>query len=590
MVLPLATVLAFILPLTTACSSRGQQASSPPAQATETPQQELVEQGAGNGVDPAQPLLVVESSPPAPSRLHRAAAAGDVEQVKQLLEQGYEIDQQHTRGLSALHEAVRRGHGEVVQVFMEAGADPDDPTAQGETPLHLAAAIGSVEICNILLGAGAELWFRDQDDLTPIGIAIQEGDVELVKLLADANVKRLSRPIINTANLVSPLRDALHLSAYSNNTEIMKILLENLYAWTREHYNAYHFVRKEMILDGRGDTKGNTPLHIAAYNGYTDIARLLVQAGASAMVENHDNKTPIDLASEQGHGNLAEMLDRIPELHDAVAAGDVEAVRRLIDEEQSINVKHPYDGSPLHSHHGYTPLHGAVRLSRQGHADVVQALLDAGADIYLTDKREATALDIAFEEGHGEIAEILRNAGTPINRSTKSSLESAVSDGHTEMVKIITECLIEDGRRRKRLSIYREINFNINFNADDYRNRAHVDDVTPGHSLLHVAAANGSTEIARLLMQAGAYVMAKNNDHKTPIDLAHEHGHEDLAQMLESALALSEAAVAGDAETVRRLLAAGAPTDAQDGRGATALYSVARPTLNLLAPPKDTWR
>ena len=111
--LSLATVLAFILPLTTACSGRGQQASSPPAQATETPQQEPVEQATRNGNGtPAQPLLATESSPPAPSRLHRAAMAGDVEQVKQLLEQGYEIDQQHARGLSALHEAVRMGHGE----------------------------------------------------------------------------------------------------------------------------------------------------------------------------------------------------------------------------------------------------------------------------------------------------------------------------------------------------------------------------------------------------------------------------------------------------------------------------------------------
>jgi len=442
---------------------------------------------------------------------------------------------------------------------MEAGADPDDPTAQGETPLHLAAAIGSVEICNILLGAGAELRFRDQDGLTPMGIAIREGDVELVKLLADANSD-------------APPYDSLHLSAYSNNTEIVKILLENLHTWTREHYDSSgFFARKETILDGRENTEGNTPLHIAAYNGYTDIARLLVQAGASATVENRDNKTPIDLASEQGHGSLAEMLDRIPELHDAIRSGshppDMETIRRLIDEEQSINVKHP---ATFHSYDGYTPLHGA---SRQGHAEVVQALLDAGADIYLTDKSEATALDIALGEGHAEIAEILRNAGTPINLP-ESSLESAVSNGYTETVRIITEYLIENGRRRKYPSIYGRINFNININSDDRRPRHNVDDVTSGYSLLHVAAANGYTEIARLLVQAGAYVMAKNNDHKTPIDLAHEHGHEDLAQMLESALALSEAAVAGDAETVRRLLAAGAHTDVRDGRGATALYSV----------------
>ncbi|MCY4173388.1 MAG: ankyrin repeat domain-containing protein [Cyanobacteria bacterium MAG CAR3_bin_5] len=587
--LPLATVLAFILPLTTACSGRGQQASSPPAQATEAPRQEPVEQASstGNGVDPAQPLLAIESSPPAPSHLHRAAMAGDVEQVKQLLEQAYDADdiqQQHARGLSALHEAVRRGHGEVVQVFMEAGADPNDPTSRGETPLHLAAETGSVEMCNILLAAGARSDNVDQDGASVMDVAVREDHIQIVKLLLDADIKRISHPTLvpSTQNLV----DGLHAAASNNNTEIMKILLEGRKAWIKETVNAggsygrYSRTGKNIDILDTGDyaKNNNTPLHIAAYNGYTDIARLLVQAGASAMALNRDDKTPIDLAREQEHGSLAEMLYRIPELHDAIRSDshppDMETIRRLADEEQSINVKHPYDGNPLHSHDGYTPLHGAVRFSRQGHADVVQALLDAGADIYLTDKTGATALDIALKEGHGEIAEILRNAGTPINVGTKSSLESAVSDGHTEMVRIITEYLIEDGRRSKRPSIYRNINFNINFNSDDRRSGATIDDVTPGHSLLHVAAANGYTEIARLLVQAGVYVMAKNNDHKTPVDLAHEHGHEDLAQMLESALALREAAAAGDAETVRQLLAAGVPTDAQDGRGATALYSV----------------
>ena len=87
MTLPLAVVLSFALPPTTACSGRGCQASSPQTQVTETPPQEPVEQGTGNGngVDSAQPLLAIESSPPAPSKLHRAAAAGNVKQVETLL-------------------------------------------------------------------------------------------------------------------------------------------------------------------------------------------------------------------------------------------------------------------------------------------------------------------------------------------------------------------------------------------------------------------------------------------------------------------------------------------------------------------------
>ena len=105
-----------VLPLATACSGRGQQASSPPAQATETPQQEPVEQGTGdgNGVDSAQPLLAVESSPPAPSRLHRAAAAGDVAQVDTLLAAGVYVNAHGPgRGLgpTPLHHAAEKGKG-----------------------------------------------------------------------------------------------------------------------------------------------------------------------------------------------------------------------------------------------------------------------------------------------------------------------------------------------------------------------------------------------------------------------------------------------------------------------------------------------
>ena len=65
--------------LASARSGRGSQASSTLEQPAEAPLQKPVDRG--DGVDPAQPLLAVESSPPAPFRLHRAAGAGDVEQV-----------------------------------------------------------------------------------------------------------------------------------------------------------------------------------------------------------------------------------------------------------------------------------------------------------------------------------------------------------------------------------------------------------------------------------------------------------------------------------------------------------------------------
>lgn len=565
--LPLAVVLSLVLSLVSAYG----QPSALPGQSAGAPLEETDEQGNG---DPAEPLQTMENSPSEPwelhraaagdvesllangsaetrSRLHRAAGIGDVESVKRLI--GENPDGINSKdspgGLTPLHEAARAGHGDVAQVLIAAGADPNDTTTHGNrTPLHLAARIGAEEVCKILFEAGAGLWFEDEDETTAMEVAIQENNVELVKLFVDANVKWLSRPRpyrFNINYLHSPLLVALHSAASSNNTEIMKVLLENRKIWLREVDKEFGGLYLEDILDRGDHSVNNTALHLAAYNGHTEIARLLVQAGAYVMTENRDHKTPIDLAYEQGHVNLAQMLERTPELLEAVTAGDVGTMEQLIDEEQSVNVKHPFDG--------YTPLHEAARM---GHTDVVQVLLDAGADVYLQDKKYATALDIALEKGYIEIAKILSDAGGYINKHIDYVLESAVSNGNTELVKFLTD---------KRLPYELINNSNV-----DVRDITHEKSLT----LLHVAAANGYTEIAKLLVQAGAYVMAKNNDNKTPIDLAYEQGHVSLAQMLEKTLKLREAAVTGNVEKVKELLAAGVPTGAKDPIGATVLYRV----------------
>jgi ankyrin repeat protein len=57
------------------------------------------------------------------------------------------------------------------------------------------------------------------------------------------------------------------------------------------------------IMDGR-----TTPLHEAARNNHVGIVRLLLAGGANPSQPNGDNKTPLDLATEQGHTAVAELL------------------------------------------------------------------------------------------------------------------------------------------------------------------------------------------------------------------------------------------------------------------------------------------
>ena len=100
-----------------------------------------------------------------------------------------------------------------------------------------------------------------------------------------------------------------------------------------------------------------------------------------------------------------------------------------------------------------------------------------------------------------------------------------------------------------------------------------------GTTALMVASANGFTEIVRALLVRGADPAAARSGVKAR-QLAVDRGHTDIAALLEQAEALGvrmlQAAAEGNDTLVRQLLAQGAPANARDERGATALMIGAR--------------
>ena len=54
---------------------------------------------------------------------------------------------------------------------------------------------------------------------------------------------------------------------------------------------------------------GNTPLHVAVWNGYKDIVELLLkQPGIDTQIRNKNGKTALDLAQEKNFTDIIEML------------------------------------------------------------------------------------------------------------------------------------------------------------------------------------------------------------------------------------------------------------------------------------------
>ncbi len=74
--------------------------------------------------------------------LHEAAVSGDVQKVRELLEQGADVDSRAKGGWMPLYYAAKEGHTETVRLLIEYGADVNVRGEDGDTPLHGTAEEG----------------------------------------------------------------------------------------------------------------------------------------------------------------------------------------------------------------------------------------------------------------------------------------------------------------------------------------------------------------------------------------------------------------------------------------------------------------
>nr|AAK00336.1 myosin phosphatase target subunit 2 [Homo sapiens]AAK00337.1 myosin phosphatase target subunit 2 [Homo sapiens]BAA28376.1 myosin phosphatase targeting/regulatory subunit [Homo sapiens] len=197
-----------------------------------------------------------------------ACSSGDTDEVRKLLARGADINTVNVDGLTALHQACIDENLDMVKFLVENRANVNQQDNEGWTPLHAAASCGYLNIAEYFINHGAS-----------VGIVNSEGEVP--SDLAE-------EPAMKDLLLEQVKKQGIDLEQSRKEEE--QQMLQDARQW----------LNSGKIEDVRQARSGATALHVAAAKGYSEVLRLLIQAGYELNVQDYDGWTPLHAAAHWG--------------------------------------------------------------------------------------------------------------------------------------------------------------------------------------------------------------------------------------------------------------------------------------------------
>ncbi|HEY4145701.1 ankyrin repeat domain-containing protein [Pinirhizobacter sp.] len=266
--------------------------------------------------------------------LPQAAASGDAEAVRRLLDLGFAVDAADDKGATALLRACGAGHRDVAVVVLDAGADPERAASTGATPLVAAVTARRENLVALLLERGVAVDQRLPGETTATMIAAALGYPEIVEALVDAGADINARdgsghtPLHAAAQYCFESSDSLRsrrlldvlisrkaeINHADNEGKTALLLLLGAHKRPGVSCDATHLgALLPALLDAgadisHADQRGVTGLHACAMHALLPPARTLMARGADRSAADAFGRTAGDVARTLGLVDIAHEL------------------------------------------------------------------------------------------------------------------------------------------------------------------------------------------------------------------------------------------------------------------------------------------